>query len=76
MAKYLDDTGLRTLWTKIKETFVAQKIKKSSDSNNATSIVHNGQRVSLSTGKIMSQIQRKCNEEGFITLSIFGRRRD
>ena len=54
MAKYLDDTGLRTLWTKIKETFVAQKIKKSSDSNNATSIVHNGQRVSLSTGKIMS----------------------
>ena len=54
MAKYLDETGLSTLWTKIKETFVAQKIKKSSDSNNATSIVHNGQRVSLSTGKMMS----------------------
>ena len=53
MAKYLDETGLSTLWTKIKETFVAQKIKKSSDSNNATSIVHNGQRVSLSTGKMM-----------------------
>lgn len=28
-----------------------------------------------STGKIMSQIQRKCNEEGFTTLSIFGRRK-
>ena len=54
MAKYLDETGLSTLWTKIKETFVARKIKKSSDSNNATSIVHNGQRVSLSTGKMMS----------------------
>ena len=54
MAKYLDEAGLSTLWTKIKETFVAQKIKKSSDSNNATSIVHNGQRVSLSTGKMMS----------------------
>ena len=54
MAKYLDEAGLSTLWTKIKETFVAQKIKKSSDSNNATSIVHNGQRISLSTGKIMS----------------------
>ena len=53
MAKYLDEAGLSTLWTKIKETFVAQKIKKSSDSNNATSIVHNGQRVSLSTGKMM-----------------------
>lgn len=54
MAKYLDEAGLSTLWTKIKETFVAQKIKKSSDSDNATSIVHNGQRVSLSTGKMMS----------------------
>ena len=54
MAKYLDEAGLSTLWTKIKETFVARKIKKSSDSNNATSIVHNGQRVSLSTGKMMS----------------------
>ena len=54
MAKYLDEAGLSTLWTKIKGTFVAQKIKKSSDSNNATSIVHNGQRVSLSTGKMMS----------------------
>ena len=53
MAKYLDEAGLSTLWTKIKETFVAQKIKKSSDSTDATSIVHNGQRVSLSTGKIM-----------------------
>lgn len=54
MAQYLDKAGLDALWTKIKETFVAQKIKKSSDSNNATSIVHNGQRVSLSTGKMMS----------------------
>lgn len=54
MAKYLDKAGLDALWTKIKETFVAQKIKKSSDSTDATSIVHNGQRVSLSTGKIMS----------------------
>ena len=54
MAKYLDEAGLDALWTKIKGTFVAQKIKKSSDSNNATSIVHNGQRVSLSTGKMMS----------------------
>ena len=35
MAKYLDETGLRTLWTKIKGTFVAQTIKKS-DSSNAT----------------------------------------
>ena len=24
MAKYLDEAGLSTLWTKIKETFVAQ----------------------------------------------------
>ena len=54
MAQYLDKSGLDALWTKIKGTFVAQKIKKSSDSNNATSIVHNGQRVSLSTGKMMS----------------------
>ena len=53
MAKYLDEAGLSTLWTKIKETFVAQIIKKSSDSDSATSIKHNGQRVSLSTGKMM-----------------------
>ena len=51
MAKYLDDTGLRTLWTKIKGTFVAQTIKKS-DSSNATQIIHDGDTVSLSRGTI------------------------
>lgn len=51
MAKYLDETGLRTLWTKIKGTFVAQTIKKS-DSSNATQITHNGDTVSLSRGTI------------------------
>ena len=54
MAKYLDEAGLSTLWTKIKETFVARTIKKSSDSNDATRITHNGTFVSLSTGTIMS----------------------
>lgn len=53
MAKYLDEAGLSTLWTKIKGTFVAQIIKKS-DSSNATRIAHNGKKVSLSTGKMMS----------------------
>ena len=51
MAKYLDEAGLRTLWTKIKGTFVAQTIKKS-DSSNATQITHNGDTVSLSRGTI------------------------
>ena len=51
MAQYLDETGLRTLWTKIKGTFVAQIIKKS-DSSNATQIIHNGEKVSLSRGII------------------------
>ena len=51
MAKYLDETGLRTLWTKIKGTFVAQTIKKS-DSSNATQIIHDGDTVSLSRGTI------------------------
>ena len=50
MAKYLDETGLSTLWTKIKGTFVAQIIKKSSDSDSATSIKHNGETVVLSRG--------------------------
>ena len=54
MAKYLDEAGLSTLWTKIKGTFVAQTIQKSSDSINATRIAHNGEKVSLSTGKMMS----------------------
>ena len=51
MTKYLDETGLRTLWTKIKGTFVAQTIKKS-DSSNATQIIHDGDTVSLSRGTI------------------------
>ena len=51
MAKYLDEAGLSTLWTKIKGTFVAQIIKKS-DSSNATQIIHNGEKVSLSRGII------------------------
>ena len=51
MAKYLDETGLRTLWAKIKGTFVAQTIKKS-DSSNATQIIHDGDTVSLSRGTI------------------------
>ena len=51
MTKYLDETGLRTLWTKIKGTFVAQTIKKS-DSSNATQITHDGDTVSLSRGTI------------------------
>ena len=51
MAKYLDEAGLRTLWTKIKGTFVAQTIKKS-DSSNATQITHDGDTVSLSRGTI------------------------
>ncbi|MDD7757686.1 MAG: hypothetical protein PUJ51_24850 [Clostridiales bacterium] len=51
MAKYLDETGLRTLWTKIKGTFVAKTIKKS-DSSNATQITHDGDTVSLSRGTI------------------------
>ena len=50
MAKYLDEAGLSTLWTKIKGTFVAQIIKKSSDSDSATSIKHNGETVVLSRG--------------------------
>ena len=54
MAKYLDEAGLSTLWTKIKETFVARTIQKSSDSNDATRIAHNGTFVSLSTGTMMS----------------------
>ena len=45
MAKYLDETGLRTLWTKIKGMFVAKTIKKS-DSSNATQITHNRDTVS------------------------------
>ena len=52
MAKYLDETGLRTLWTKIKGTFVAQTIRKS-DSSNATQIAHNGDAVSLSRGTMI-----------------------
>ena len=51
MAKYLDEAGLRTLWTKIKGTFVAQTIKKL-DSSNATQIIHDGDTVSLSRGTI------------------------
>ena len=51
MAKYLDETGLRTLWGKIKDTFVAKTIKKS-DSSNATQIIHDGDTVSLSRGTI------------------------
>ena len=51
MTKYLDETGLRTLWTKIKGTFVAQTIKKS-DSSNATQITHDGDTVKLSRGTI------------------------
>ena len=51
MAKYLDETGLSTLWKKIKRTFVAQIIKKS-DNSNATQITHNGDTVSLSRGTI------------------------
>ena len=51
MAKYLDETGLSTLWKKIKGTFVAQTIKKS-DSSNATQITHNGDTISLSRGTI------------------------
>ena len=53
MAQYLDKAGLDVLWGKIKDTFVAQTIKKS-DSSNATQIAHNGEKVTLSTGKIMS----------------------
>ena len=53
MAQYLDKAGLDVLWGKIKDTFVAQTIKKS-DSSNATKIAHNGEKVTLSTGKIMS----------------------
>ena len=51
MAKYLDEAGLRALWTKIKGTFVAKTIKKS-DSSNATQITHDGDTVSLSRGTI------------------------
>ena len=51
MAQYLDKAGLDALWTKIKGTFVAQIIKKS-DSSNATQIMHNGEKVSLSRGII------------------------
>lgn len=51
MAQYLDKPGLDALWTKIKGTFVAQIIKKS-DSSNATQIIHNGEKVSLSRGII------------------------
>lgn len=51
MAQYLDKAGLDALWTKIKGTFVAQIIKKS-DSSNATQIIHNGEKVSLSRGII------------------------
>ena len=51
MARYLDETGLSTLWKKIKGTFVAQIIKKS-DSSNATRIIHDGDTVSLSRGTI------------------------
>ena len=50
MAQYLDKAGLDALWTKIKGTFVAQIIKKSSDSDSATSIKHNGETVVLSRG--------------------------
>ena len=49
MAKYLDEAGLSTLWGKIKDTFVAKTIQKS-DSSNATQIIHNGEKVSLSRG--------------------------
>ena len=55
MAKYLDEAGLSTLWTKIKDTFVAKTIQKSSDSDDATQIVHNGTLVSLSTGTMMHE---------------------
>ena len=51
MAKYLDESGLSTLWKKIKGTFVAQTIKKS-DSSNATQITHDGDTVKLSRGTI------------------------
>ena len=53
MAQYLDKAGLDALWTKIKGTFVAKAIQKSSDSNDATQITHNGTVVSLSTGTMM-----------------------
>ena len=53
MAQYLDKAGLDALWTKIKETFVARTIQKSSDSNDATRITHNGDIVSLSRGTMM-----------------------
>ena len=53
MAQYLDKAGLDALWTKIKETFVAKTIQKSSDSNDATQIIHNGDIVSLSRGTMM-----------------------
>ena len=53
MAQYLDKAGLDALWTKIKETFVARTIQKSSDSNDATQITHNGDIVSLSRGTMM-----------------------
>ena len=53
MAQYLDKAGLDALWTKIKETFVARTIQKSSDSNDATQIIHNGDTVSLSRGTMM-----------------------
>ena len=53
MAQYLDKAGLDALWGKIKDTFVAKTIQKSSDSDDATQIVHNGTLVSLSTGTMM-----------------------
>ena len=54
MAQYLDKAGLDALWTKIKGTFVAKAIQKSSDSNDATQIKHTGEKILLSTGKMMS----------------------
>ena len=51
MAKYLDEDGLSTLWGRIKDIFVAKTIRKS-DSSNATQIIHNGEKVSLSRGII------------------------
>ena len=54
MAQYLDKAGLDALWTKIKGTFVARTVQKSSDSNDTTRITHNGTFVSLSTGTMMS----------------------
>ena len=54
MAQYLDKAGLDALWTKIKGTFVAQTIQQSSDSINATRIKHTGEKILLSTGKMMS----------------------